>query len=151
MRSGNYSTNNSPTVVFCLSSWCLYLCSLVFRNGLKRTSVQIYYYFHLCFHSLLYSAHQISAGSASGTLISASSIQQNHLALLGSPLLCFRKKMPPGRMPGCSFILFVSFLSLREHSTARKTVISYMLCSFLAVYYVRESLLLLQLPTWLQV
>lgn len=117
----------------CLHGVSLYLGSLAPRKVLKgtlcRSAVP-----SICGFISLCSAHQIPAASASNTPAPVSSTQQNH-ALLGLPPCASAQSMSPG----CSFISFVSCLSLQGHSAVLKILISYMLPSVIVGYDVREA------------
>lgn len=153
VSSGNYSTDTSPIVVLCLSSWHLTLSTQLsmLRKTLKRTPMQIYATLPIC-----------------GFIFCCTlpiKFQLHHLPVLQSPcprfskttMLCWgsspvlqERKCLQAEGQDAHLFHFVSFVSLREHSPVLKAVISCRLSSFLVVYDVRESLLPLKLPTWLE-
>lgn len=127
----------------------LYLCSFVFQKVFKRTPVHssatlsICGFILCCILPIEFQLHQLPL------LQSVSEIQQNHHALLGFSLLCFRTQNV-SREKASMLIISFCFFSFREHNTVLKRVISCMLFRFLVVYDRREISLPLKLPTWLE-
>lgn len=140
----NQQCSNSCSLYVLVASY-LYLCSLVFRKTFKRTPAHIstpsiYSFVLYCILPIGFQLHQFP-------LLPSVPPEFNKITMfcLGS-LYCASGH----KKSGCSLFSFCFFFSLREHNTVLKTVISYMLSRFLAVYDVREISLPLKLPTWLE-
>lgn len=153
VSSGNYSTDTSPIVVLCLSSWHLTLSMQLsmLRKIFKRTPMQIYAtlpicgFIFCCTLPIKFQLHHLPVLQSPCPRFSKTTM----LCLGSSPVLQGRKCLQ-GEGQDAHCFHFVSFVSLRQHSPVLKAVISCRLSSFLVVYDVRESLLPLKLPTWLE-